>query len=103
VPEQLTQFVRRMLQDFASQWRHVLRNTYNDITFRKLACAIIRIGTMDFEAVEVAQAQHHHLGGFLVSNFEVPEWKPLESPLIFLGNSTLVLSQNLESTMRMAQ
>ena len=103
VPEMTMKLVSRMLQDFAFQWRHILRHTYNDITFRRLARAIVRIATMDFQIIEVASERHPYPGGPIVSNFEAPMWKSFDSHVVPLRTVRLVLSQDLESAIRMAK
>ena len=45
VSERKLAFIKRIFSDFNFQWRHVLRNTYADTIFRKLASAILHIST----------------------------------------------------------
>ncbi|KAL2013703.1 hypothetical protein VTN00DRAFT_1228 [Thermoascus crustaceus] len=52
-----TAFIGRVLEDFSYQWRHVFRSRYNNSTFRRLACAILRIVTLDFNVKEVARSR----------------------------------------------
>jgi hypothetical protein len=83
VLERYINIVSRMLRDFAYQWCHILRHTYNDITFRRLARAAICIATKEFQVIEIAGAQQRSRGAF-VSNLEVLIWKPFDSLIVSL-------------------
>ncbi|TVY23756.1 hypothetical protein LHYA1_G007433 [Lachnellula hyalina] len=41
-------FLSRILSDFAEQWRHILRSSYAESTFRRLAKAIVSLATCEF-------------------------------------------------------
>ena len=96
VPERNKAFVTRILWDFAHQWRHVLRSDYNIHTFRRLACAIVRIATMDFRVVEV-DTPRQGKGGHLVSVFRLPPWEPFDTDLLWIRSTRIVLTQDLDS------
>lgn len=96
VPERNKAFVTRILWDFAHQWRHILRSDYNIHTFRRLACAIVRIATMDFRVVEV-DTPRQGKGGHLVSVFRLPPWEPFDTDLLWIRSTRIVLTQDLDS------
>uniref|UniRef100_A0A0B7JNX3 Uncharacterized protein n=1 Tax=Bionectria ochroleuca TaxID=29856 RepID=A0A0B7JNX3_BIOOC len=85
--------VQKMLADFAHQWRHVLSGRFNHSTFRRLAYAIIKIVTLDFEVKEIA-AQRQGIGGFLVWLNNLPEWEPFSGHIVRVGGASVVLSQH---------
>lgn len=81
-----------MLADFAFQWS-VLCGRYNNSTFRKLACAIIRIITLDFNVEEVTTSRLG-TGGFLVWLHSLPEWQPFSEDIVRVGGVSIVISQH---------
>jgi hypothetical protein len=86
-------FVSRVLTDFAFQWRHVLRGRYNTLTFRRLACAIIRITTLDFTVKE--GPLRHVTDGFLVWLHNLPEWDPFSGHIVRVGGMSIVICQQI--------
>lgn len=86
-------FVSRILADFAFQWRHVLYGRYNNSTFRRLACAIIRIVTVDF-TVEEATLSRQGTGGFLVWIDKLPEWDFASGHIVRVGGTSIVICQH---------
>lgn len=93
VQERNKTFTRRVLDDFDFQWRHVLRSRYNDLTFRKLVCGVVRILRLDFRVVEFTKSRPV-LGGYLVGVLDLPEWEPLPMQTVRLGRVWLTASQN---------
>lgn len=93
IAERNKSFVSRVLEDFSYQWRHILRACYNDLTFRRLARAIIRIAMLDFTVTEVATARRGE-GGFLVWIHSLPEWEPFSDHITRIGGVRVVLSQD---------
>lgn len=87
-------YVRRMLEDFSYQWRHVLRSRYNDSTFRRLARAIIRIVTLDFQVIEVANPRQYSIG-LTVALEHLPRWDSYPTHIVGLGSISIVLCQHL--------
>lgn len=57
VPERHFAFSSRILSDFAEQWGHILKSSYAEPTWRRLAKAIIRIATCDFQVDEISTAR----------------------------------------------
>ncbi|KAH8802742.1 hypothetical protein F5884DRAFT_481134 [Xylogone sp. PMI_703] len=97
-------FVTRILSDFAHQWRHILRHSYGDSTFCKLARAIICMATLDFKVVEVASRwMHTSERGPYVWIHQLPSWQPCKEHLIRLGHINVVLNQDLEYGMQLAR
>jgi hypothetical protein len=86
-------FTRRILHDFNFQWRHILRNRYNDLTFRRLVCAIIRIVRMDFEIRELT-GRRHGLYGPLVGVTDLPTWESLDVKMFRVGQSWISVAQD---------
>jgi len=90
--ERYRAFVGRLLSDFAYQWRHVLCGRYNNTTFRKLACGIVKILTLDFKVKEVT-TQRRGIGGYLIWLNSLPEWEPFNENIVRAGGVSIVLSQ----------
>jgi hypothetical protein len=88
-----------VLHDFNYKWRHILRRQYNDLIFRRLARAIIRIATMDFNIVEISSVLQRDRW-FPVSTSDYPEWGPFDSHVVQIGRLSIVLSQDLASCLR---
>lgn len=86
-------FVSKVLTDFGIQWRHILCSNYNNSTFRKLACAIIRLVTLDFNVVE-ATTRRRGRGGYLVEMHSLPEWDALRSNIVRAGGVSIVIAQH---------
>ena len=86
--------VNRILGDFAFQWRHILKNSHNNFTFRRLAQAIIKILTLDF-AVEEAP-YHSHFGGRLpmILICDIPEWDYTSQNLFRVGDTATITDQH---------
>ncbi|KAI9879005.1 MAG: hypothetical protein M1830_009874 [Pleopsidium flavum] len=98
VLERTEAFVTRILEDFAYQWRHVLRNRYNESTFRKLAWAVIRIAMLDFNVVE--EAPRRRSRNFrMVDVHQLPEWKPLDTTVVQIRSVWVVLSQDIKNSL----
>lgn len=89
-----TAFIGRVLEDFSYQWRHVFRSRYNNSTFRRLACAILRIVTLDFNVKEVARSRAG-IRGTLVWLTDLPQWEPFPNRVIHLDRVSVVLCQHL--------
>ncbi|KAI3338038.1 hypothetical protein F4824DRAFT_96901 [Ustulina deusta] len=95
-------FVGRVLNDFAFQWRHILCGRYNNSTFRKFACAIIRIATLDFNVVE-ATTSRQGSGGFLVWLHNLPEWDPLKGDVVPVSRISIVVSRHITHAIAIAR
>jgi hypothetical protein len=103
-PDGQVAFTSRVLSDFAGQWRHILRRTYNDSTFLKLAKAIISIVTCDFNVSEISvRWQHFPPPPAHVPVLNLPPWKPCESRLLNIGGTNVVLDQELRTALRTAK
>ncbi len=99
IPERTKALVAKMLEDFAFQWRHILRHQYNESTFRKLSWAVIQITMLSFRVVEVPAPRRWRSGrGRLVNVSELPKWKPPDTPIIRMDPIRLVLTQDLQSS-----
>lgn len=86
-------FIGRMLTDFAFQWRHLLCGEYNNSTFRKLASAIIRIITLDFNVDEVTTLSEQS-DGPLVCIHSLPEWKSFNEDIVRAGGVSFVICRH---------
>lgn len=93
VQERTKAFTRRVLDDFNFQWQHILRGRYNDLTFRKLAYAVVRIMAIDFNTVELTMSRQG-LGGALVGILDLPEWVPLAGQIVKVGRIWVSASQD---------
>ncbi|TVY90418.1 hypothetical protein LAWI1_G007252 [Lachnellula willkommii] len=92
IPERRLAFSSRILTDFANQWRHILRSSYADFTFRRFAKAVISIATNDFRVDEVFEKQHINFRSFYISVLDVP-----------IGGTTVVLHQDLQTALKIAK
>lgn len=93
VSERNIAFTSRVLNDFNLQWRHILRNRYNDFTFRRVARAILLIVTFDFKIVAVTTSRQG-TRGVLVGPLDQPAWVPLESQIVRASRGWVVVSQD---------
>jgi hypothetical protein len=85
--------VSRLVGDFALQWKHVLHGPYNNITFRRLAYAVIRLVALDFIVVEY-NSPRHSTGGMLVQLQDLPKWSPWSGDIIRHGAVSIVMCQH---------
>ena len=86
-------FIFKVLADFSFQWRHLLGGSYNNSTFQKLASAIIRIITLDFNVIEVTTSRQG-MSGFLVWLDNLPEWNAFSGHIRRVGGVSIVISQH---------
>ncbi|KAH8665130.1 hypothetical protein BGZ60DRAFT_64021 [Tricladium varicosporioides] len=103
LPESRIAFCSRVLSDFADQWRHILRSSYPEPTFRRFAKAIISIATCEFRVNEVFTRQHIYFGSYYVTVLDVPYWEPYGCHLFRVGSTTVVLHQDLKTALRIAK
>ncbi|TVY46737.1 hypothetical protein LOCC1_G006220 [Lachnellula occidentalis] len=103
IPERRLAFSSRILSDFAHQWRHILRSCYTDSTFRRLAKAVISIATSDFRVDEVFEKQHISVRRFYITVLDIPSWEPYESHMFSIGDTTVVLHQDLQTALEIAK
>jgi hypothetical protein len=94
VPQRKVTFIRRVFDDFNFQWRHVLRYGYNEVTFRKMAQAILWISTFKFDVRQLTEPRNV-FGGALVDVLDIPEWEPLKTGIYLVGRVWFVASQDL--------
>ncbi|KAH7389436.1 hypothetical protein DE146DRAFT_747597 [Phaeosphaeria sp. MPI-PUGE-AT-0046c] len=94
-------FAHRLLRDFHHQWRHILRNNYNSVTLRVLSRAIIRLSTLDFEVHE--NTGGHGLRGVHVWITQLPSWEPFEADIVRVGTVWVVLCQDIQNGLSIAQ
>ncbi|XPS75919.1 hypothetical protein M3J09_007983 [Ascochyta lentis] len=92
----------KLLQDFAFQWRHVLRGPYNDSTVRRLAYAVIRILTLDF-TVEEIDTPRRASSGHLVRLQDLPGWKVCDEDVVRVGGVSIVICQHLLHALNLAK
>ncbi|VUC30277.1 unnamed protein product [Clonostachys rosea] len=85
--------VHKILADFAFQWRHVLSGQFSHSTFRRLAYAIVKIATLDFQVEEIT-TKRQGTGGFLVWLNNLPQWEPFDGHIVRVGGVSLVLAQH---------
>ena len=100
--ERHKEYICRILADFAFQWRHILSGRYNNFTYRRLACAIIRIVTLDFHVVEVTQSRQGR-GGHLVWMQNLPVWDPFGGHIVRAGGASIVISQHIPHAIALIQ
>ncbi|KAH7308783.1 hypothetical protein BKA65DRAFT_576314 [Rhexocercosporidium sp. MPI-PUGE-AT-0058] len=103
IPKSRLDFCSRVLSDFADQWRHILRSSYAESTFRRLANAVVRIATCDFRVDEISKRQHISFRGPYVTVLDVPSWEPYERNLFGISDTTVVLHQDLQTALEIAK
>jgi hypothetical protein len=103
VPKNRLDFCSRVLSDFADQWRHILRSSYAESTFRRLAKAVISIATCDFRVDEVFTRQQIYFGSSYVGILNLPSWEPYKRHLFSIGGTTVVLHQDLQAALKIAK
>jgi hypothetical protein len=103
IPKSRLDFCSRILSDFADQWRHILRSSYAESTFRRLAKAVVSIATYDFRVDEVFMRQHISFRSFYVTVLDVPSWEPYERHLFSIRGTTVVLHQDLQTALKIAK
>lgn len=103
IPKSRLDFSSRVLSDFADQWRHILRSSYAESTFRRLARAVVSIATYDFRVDEVCTRQHIYFRSSYVTVLDVPSWEPYERHLFSIGGTTVVLHQDLQTALKIAK
>lgn len=91
--QRLKAFLSRILADFTVQWRHVLCGSYNNLTCRKLAYAIVQIVTLDFSITE-ASLPHPDIDGFLVWVDSYPEWPLTADHIVRVGGISIAVCQH---------
>ncbi|KAJ4259677.1 hypothetical protein NW762_007607 [Fusarium torreyae] len=85
---------RRILKDFAYIWRHLLRKQQNDITFSRLAHAIVNIAMLKF-SVSDRTGFDHSKGGPYVWIDDLPQWDTPNDNFVRVGTSWFVLTQDV--------
>ena len=96
-------FTHRLLRDFNYQWRHILRRAWNLTTSRAFARAIVRVATQNFEIREVTKARGSGGRGWHVWVTALPEWEPFTTDFVRIGHAVVVICQNIEEGLSMAQ
>jgi len=86
-------FLSRILADFAVQWRHVLCDSYNNLTCRKHAYAIIRMVTLDFSITETSLSRPD-IDGYLVWVDSYPEWPLTTEHIVRVGGISIAVCQH---------
>ncbi|KAF4631208.1 hypothetical protein G7Y89_g6918 [Cudoniella acicularis] len=87
-------FIRRLLNDFNYQWRHILRGTYNELTFRKLAYAIVQIASLNFRVIECTTSRPGIFGA-VIGALDLPPWDALQEQIVPASHGWVVVTQNL--------
>ncbi|KAL2068574.1 hypothetical protein VTL71DRAFT_14911 [Oculimacula yallundae] len=103
IPKRCLDFAPRILSDFAHQWRHILRSSYAEPTFRRLAKAVVSIATYDFRVDEVSTRQHIYFRSSYVTVLDVPSWPPYKCHLFSVGDTTIILDQDLQNALKIAK
>lgn len=89
-------FLGRILRDFGHTWRHVLRAEMNNVTFTKLAYAVIWILNLDFTIVERTGFEHvGGRGGPYVGVADLPRWDAPDETIVRVGTCWIFLSRDI--------
>ncbi|KAF5658269.1 fatty acid hydroxylase [Fusarium denticulatum] len=95
-------FLGRILRDFGHTWRHLLRREMNNITFTKLAYAIIWILNLDFTVVERTGFEHvAGRGGPYVGVADFPRWDTPEERIVKVGSCWFTLEKDIPRGLQM--
>lgn len=95
-------FLSRILQDFGHTWRHLLRREVNDVTFMRLAYAIIWILDLDFTIVERTGFEHvGGRGGPYVGVADLPRWDAPDETIVRVGTYWIVLARDIPKGLEM--
>lgn len=104
VPERNRALLPRIVRNFAYQWRHILRKSYNIHTFQRLAYALVQIGTTSFQTVVISRRiiwlRH------IPQVTHVPEWDTPKTDILSVGdnnNTKIVLAQDIKSAISVIQ
>ncbi|KAF4952091.1 hypothetical protein FSARC_12723 [Fusarium sarcochroum] len=84
----------RILKDFVYIWRHLLRRRQNDVTFAKLAHAVVNIAILNF-SVSDRTGFDHSQGGPYVWIDDLPQWDTPNNNCIRARASWFVLTQDI--------
>ncbi|KAF5674118.1 hypothetical protein FCIRC_7887 [Fusarium circinatum] len=89
-------FLGRILRDFGHTWRHILRREANNVTFMKLAYAVIWIINRDFTIVERTGFDHvAGRGGPYVGMADLPRWDAPDETVVRVGTCWFVLARDI--------
>jgi hypothetical protein len=102
IDERTREFTHRILLDFDRQWRHILRNSYNAITLRVLARALLLLSTLDFDIYEETKPRHGRRGSHVWIT-HLPTWRPLEAGIVYFGKVHVVLCHSIQEGISMVQ
>ncbi|KAF5985424.1 hypothetical protein FBULB1_2920 [Fusarium bulbicola] len=95
-------FLGRILRDFGHTWRHILRREANNVTFMKLASAVIWILNLDFTIVERTGFDHvAGRGGPHVGVADLPRWDAPDETVVRVGTCWFVLAQDIPKGIQM--
>jgi hypothetical protein len=89
-------FCGRMMKDFAIQWRHVLKSRCNDTIFLKLASAITRIWSCDFNVLTRKFRAAKRMGQAELES--LPEWPTIGegvARVVHLARCGVVMCQHM--------
>ncbi|KAF5528900.1 hypothetical protein FNAPI_14058 [Fusarium napiforme] len=95
-------FLGRILRDFGQTWRHPLRREMNDITFMKLAYAVVWILNLDFTVVERMGFDHvGGRGGPYVGVTDLPQWDATNETTVRVGTCWFTLARDIPKGLKM--
>ncbi|CZR49282.1 uncharacterized protein FPRO_08978 [Fusarium proliferatum ET1] len=95
-------FLGRILRNFGHTWRHVLRAEMNNITFTKLAYAIIWILNLDFTILERTGFEHvGGRGGPYVGVADLPPWDAPGETIVRVGTCWIFLARDIPKGIKM--
>ena len=92
----------RILQDFTVQLRHIISSPYNNTMFRRLACAIIRIITLDF-TIEEIDSPRRASGGLLVQLHHLPTWNIWNTDILRVRGVSIVICPHIVHAFSLAK
>ncbi|KAF5253560.1 hypothetical protein FANTH_1632 [Fusarium anthophilum] len=95
-------FLGCILRDFGHTWRHILRREANNVTFMKLAYAVIWILNLDFTIVERTGFDHvAGRGGPYVGVADLPRWDAPDETVVRVGTCWFVLARDIPKGIEM--
>ncbi|KAF2476818.1 uncharacterized protein BDR25DRAFT_390589 [Lindgomyces ingoldianus] len=102
IDKRTREFTHRILRDFDRQWRHILRNSYNAITLRVLARALLLLSKLDFDIYEETKQRHGRRGSHVWIT-QLPTWRPLEAGIVCFGKVHAVVCHSIQEGISIVQ
>jgi hypothetical protein len=94
VDERLRPISHRLITDFAYQWRHILRQSYNDHTLKKIARAVTSLAQLQFTCSGEYPLKPH-VNNTTIAPSDAPQWQGYNLPTIPFENGFLIIQTDI--------